>query len=44
MATGIGALIEEPCLFGASEVLFESTRQALAYAQACLQPPGEQTA
>jgi SulP family sulfate permease len=44
MATGIGALIEEPCLFGASEVLFESTRQALAYAHDCLQPPGEQTA
>ena len=44
MATGIGALIEEPCLFGATEVLFESTRQALAYAQDCLQPPEEQTA
>jgi anti-anti-sigma regulatory factor len=44
MATGIGALIEEPCLFGASEVLFESTRQALAYAQDCLKPPGEHPA
>lgn len=33
-ATGVESLLQEQCLFEATDVLFESTRQALAYVQA----------